>query len=112
MTPVLAQVDPALVSSFSPLLAGPASAVVVLVMVGAASYRLLTTALVPLASRAVDRHLGQIDELIKVQKTESKAITTTLSSIDRRLARLEGLTDSGVLTPASNPGALPPDRST
>lgn len=112
MTPVLplGQVDPALVSSMSPVLAGPASAVVVLVLVGAAVYRIVATGLLPLASRAVDRHLSQIDELIRVQKAESKAITATLSSIDRRLARLESLTDSGVLSP--NPGALPPDRST
>jgi len=57
-------------------------------------YRIVAQMLIPLLSRAVDRHLGQIDELLKNQKAESKAITATLASIDRRLARLEDLTDS------------------
>ena len=102
---MIAQVDP---TSIAPLLAGPASAVAVLLLVGGAVYRLAVQIVIPMMAKAVDRHMSQIDELIKVQKAESKAITATLSSIDRRLARLEGLTDSGAITP--NPGALSPDR--
>lgn len=103
----LAQVDP---NSLAPLLAGPASAVLVLLLVGGAAYRLVVQLLLPMMGRAIDRHMNQIDELIKVQKAESKAITNTLASIDRRLARLEGLTDAGAFIP--NPGAQSPDRST
>jgi len=103
---MIAQVtDPA---SLAPYLASPGAAVLVLLLVGGAAYRLLVQILIPMMGKAVDRHMNQIDELIKVQKAESKAITATLSSIDRRLARLEGLTDSGAITP--NVGALSPDR--
>jgi len=78
----------------APLLSGPASAVAVLVGVGVAAYRIIAQMLIPLLSRAVDRHLSQIDELLRNQKAESNAIAKTLASIDRRLARLEDLTDS------------------
>jgi len=104
---MIGQIDPA---SLAPLLSGPASAVAVLVGVGVAAYRIIAQMLIPLLSKAVDRHLGQIDELIKTQKVESNAITKTLASIDRRLARLEDLTDSHRL--ASTPGAPSPDRLT
>ena len=105
---MIAQLDP---SSLAPLLAGPASAVAVLLLVGGAAYRHAVQILLPMVGKAIDRHMNQIDELIKVQKTESKAITNTLASIDRRLARLEGLTDAGQLI-SPNPGTLSPDRCT
>jgi hypothetical protein len=104
---MIAQTDP---TSLAPLLAGPAAAVVVLVLVLWGLYTLVVQHFIPLAAKLGDRHLSQIDELIKNQKAESNAITKTLTSIDRRLARLEGLTDAGALTP--NPGAQSPDRST
>ncbi len=84
-------IDPA---TLAPLLSGPASAVAVLVGVGVAAYRIIAQMLIPLLSRAVDRHLSQIDELLRNQKAESNAIAKTLASIDRRLARLEDLSDS------------------
>ena len=85
------------VTALAPYLAGPGAAVIVLLLVGAAAYRLIDGAVLPMLGKAIDRHMGQIDELIRVQKQESKAITNTLASIDRRLARIEGLTDSGLL---------------
>ena len=103
---MVATLDPA---SMAPYLAGPGAAVVVLLLVGGAAYRLAVQLLLPMMAKAIDRHMNQIDELIKVQKTESKAITNTLASIDRRLARLEGLTDAGQLI-SPNPGSLSPDR--
>ena len=109
---MIAQVDP---SSLAPLLAGPASAVIVLVLVLWGLYVLVVKHFLPLASRAIDRHLTQIDRLVEGQRDESKgilaalgAIERSLGGVDRRLARLEGLTDSGALTP--NPGAQSPDR--
>ena len=103
---MIGQVDPA---SLAPLLAGPASAVVVLVMVLGGLYKLVVQHFIPLASRAIDRHLSQIDKLIETQRDESKGILKALNAIDRRLARLEGQTDAGqFLNP--NPGALSPDR--
>lgn len=96
-------------SSLAPLLAGPASAVIVLMAVLYGMYKLAVVHAVPLAATMGKRHLDQIDSLIANQRAESTAITKTLASIDRRLARLEGITDAGqFLSP--NPGALSPDR--
>ena len=109
---MIAQVDP---SSLAPLLAGPAAAVVVLVMVLGGLYKLVVQHFIPLASRAIDRHLSQIDRLGEGQRDESKgvlkalgAIEKSLGGVDRRLARLEGITDAGQFIP--NPGAQSPDR--
>jgi len=107
---MIAQVDAGLVSHVVPLLAGPGAAVIVLVGVLYALYSMAVKHAVPLAGTLAKRHLDQIDTLIATQKAESVAITKTLSSIDRRLARLEGLTDAGSFIP--NTGALSPDRST
>lgn len=107
---MMAQVDPSTLSSLVPLLAGPGAAVIVLVLVLWALYTLAVAHLVPLAGAMGKRHLDQIDALISNQRAESNAITKTLASIDRRLARIEGLTDAGAFIP--NAGAQSPDRST
>ena len=82
-------------TSLAPLLAGPASAVVVLVLVLWGLYKLVVQHFIPLASKAIDRHLSQIDRLIETQRDESKGILKALTAIDRRLSRLEGGTDAG-----------------
>lgn len=107
---MIAQADPSTLASLIPLLAGPGAAVIVLVLVLWGLYTLAVAHLVPLAGAMGKRHLDQIDQLISNQKAESVAITKTLASIDRRLARLEGLTDAGAFIP--NAGAQSPDRST
>jgi hypothetical protein len=104
---MIAELDAA---GLAPYLAGPGAAVVVLMVVLYGLYRLVISHFVPLASALGKRHLDQIDLLIANQRMEGAAFTKTLASIDRRLARLEGLTDAGSFTP--NPGALSPDRST
>ena len=108
---MIAQVDP---TSIAPLLAGPAAAVVVLVLVLWGLYKLVVIHLIPLASKAIDRHLTQIDRLIETQRDESKGILKALNAIDRRLSRLEGGTDAGgpmtVTQIHPNPGAQSPDR--
>ena len=106
---MVATLDPA---SMAPYLAGPGAAVVVLMAVLGGLYSLVVKHLIPLGTRAIDRHLAQIDRLVEGQRDESKgilkalgAIERSLGGVDRRLARLEGLTDSGALIPN-------PDRST
>jgi hypothetical protein len=108
---MLAQVDPVLVAQVLPLLAGPGAAVLVLVGVLLSLYMIAVKHIVPLATAVGKRHLEQIDTLIATQKAESIAITKTLSSIDRRLARIEGLTDGGQYISPTSSGALSPDRN-
>lgn len=109
---MIAQTD---FSTLAPMLAGPGAAVLVLMAVLYGLYTLVVRHFVPLTAALGKRHLDQIDLLIATQRAESTAITKTLASIDRRLARLEGLTDSGGSVQPSgsfspNPGALSPDR--
>ena len=106
------------VNAIAPYLSGPGAAVLVLLMVLAALYAIVVKHLVPMIGAMGKRHLDQIDSLIANQKAESSAITKTLASIDRRLARLEDLTDAGrAADPSKQPqlpftGALSPDRLT
>ena len=101
---IIGQVSPEL----APYLAGPGAAVIALLLVLGGLYGLAVRHLLPLLANLGKRHLDQIDALIATQKEESKAITKTLASIDRRLARLEGLTDGAGMIQA-NPGAMRPD---
>ncbi len=86
---ILAQADAAAVSALAPYLAGPGAAVIVLLVVLGGLYHLTVRYLLPLAQRGLDGHLAKIDAMIEAQANESKAITTTLQSIDKRLALLE-----------------------
>ena len=104
---MLAQAD---LTSMAPYLAGPGAAVLVLMAVLVGLYKLVVSYAVPLVASLGKRHLDQIDAMIAVQREEGRAIASALSTIDRRLARLEGLTDSGVLPYTGQ--ALSPDRST
>ncbi len=87
------------------LIAGPASAVVVCVIVLGALYRIVDRSILPLVARSVERHLAQVDLLLEQQRKESAALAKALASferalgnIDSRLARLEDLTDSHPIT--------------
>jgi len=102
--------DAETVTALAPYFTGPGAAVLVLLVVLAGLYATAVRHFVPLAAALGKRHLDQIDQLIANQKAESGAITKTLASIDRRLARLEDLTDSGRI--AHNAGAPSPDRLT
>ena len=104
---MLAQAD---LTSLAPYLAGPGAAVLVLMAVLVGLYKLVVSYAVPLVASLGKRHLDQIDAMIAVQREEGRAIASALQTIDRRLARLEGLTDSGVLPYTGQ--ALSPDRST
>jgi len=79
------------------LAAGPASAVVVCLLVLGAVYRLVTDTLVPLATRALERHLSQVDTLLEQQRKESAALARALAGFERALqnidTRLERLED-------------------
>jgi len=75
---MIAQVDPAVVL---PYLVGPGAAVVCLLIVGAALYRLVVVHVMPIASHAIDRHLKQIDALIESQKVEAQQTAKALSSL-------------------------------
>lgn len=83
---MLAQVDPSVIL---PYLVGPGAAVVCLLIVGAALYRLVVVHFIPMASHAVDRHLRQIDAIIDSQRVEAQQTAKALSSLDKAVRALE-----------------------
>lgn len=98
-------IDSQTVTLLIQMLAGPASAVVVLMVLIAGAYQVTVAHGIPLVRRLGERHLEQIDRLLEVQREESKtiakalqAIERSLGAVDRRLARLEELTDAGQYT--------------
>lgn len=85
-----------------PYLAGPASAVFVLVGVLVGLYRLCVIYGVPMVAKLANRHLDQFDKLLATQREEQRQtqealqkITQALQMIDSRLTRIER-TDAGV----------------
>jgi len=83
---VIAQVDPV---ALAPYLAGPGAATLVLLIVGAACYRLVVSHLVPMAATTIDRHLRQIDSLIESQRVEAQQTAKALASLDKAVRALE-----------------------
>lgn len=77
------------VEGVMPYLAGPGAAVLVLLLVLGCLYQVVVKHLIPLLSRAVDRHLAQIDRLIETQRDESRGILQALTAIDKRLQLIE-----------------------
>ncbi len=93
---MIAQVDPV---ALAPYLAGPGAATLVLLLVGAACYRLVVSHLIPLATTSINRHLAQFDALIASQQLEAQQTTKALTSLDkavrtleRRIAHIDGAT--------------------
>lgn len=80
---------PESVDALAPYLAGPGAAVLVLLLVLGCLYQVTVKHLIPLMSRAIDRHLAQIDKLVETQREESKGILHALSAIDKRLQLIE-----------------------
>tara|TARA_R110000751_G_scaffold37461_3_gene90828 strand:- start:494 stop:766 length:273 start_codon:yes stop_codon:yes gene_type:complete len=76
------------IETLAPFLAGPGAAVIVLLCVFAAVYRLSVVYLVPLAAGALERHLQQVDTIatridgIQARHTlEHERILTTIDAM-------------------------------
>ena len=84
-----------------PYLAGPAAAVVVLVLVLAGLYRLAVTYMVPVLEKAVTRHLDQTDAMLKQSAEDQKAwradmqeVNAVLVLVHASLTRVETRTEA------------------
>jgi hypothetical protein len=77
------------IAILAPYLAGPGAAVLVLLFVIAGAGFIFVKFLIPMGMTFGNRHLEQIDALIKNQQEEAKTIAKALSSLDRRLAVIE-----------------------
>jgi len=70
-----------------PQLTGPASALVVCLLIGLGVYKLLRDFMVPMMQRAIDRHLDQVDEIIKKHSAEHERIMAGLDAVVDRMER-------------------------
>lgn len=94
--------DQSTLTTLAPLVVGPGAAVVVLLVVLYGLYSLAVSHMLPLIKTLAERHLAQIDALIKAQQEEGKAVAKALTAIDKRLGYIEqkmigGDTNSGVV---------------
>jgi hypothetical protein len=63
-----------------PLIAGPAGAIAVCVLVGFGIYRLMVYMFVPMLQRSIDRHFEQVDELNQRNHAEHQRIMDRLDA--------------------------------
>ena len=68
-----------------PQVTGPASALVVCLIIGLGVYKLLRDFVVPMMQRAIDRHLDQVDEIIKKHSAEHERIMAGLDAVVTRM---------------------------
>jgi len=68
-----------------PQVTGPASALVVCLLIGLGVYKLLRDFVVPMMQRAIDRHLDQVDEIIKKHSAEHERIMAGLDAVVTRM---------------------------
>ena len=68
-----------------PQVTGPASALVVCLLIGLGVYKLLRDFVVPMMKRAIDRHLDQVDEIIKKHSAEHERIMAGLDAVVTRM---------------------------
>jgi len=80
--------------AIAPFAAGPASAVLVMLLVLAAIYKLVSNQLIPLASSALSRHLAALDRLVecneefhKQNREDHQAIIHALVDLEKTISR-------------------------
>ena len=72
-------------TALGPLIAGPASAVFVMLVVLFGIWKFATTHLIPILSAALDRHLNALDDLVKTNQADHKAMLESLQGIESKL---------------------------
>jgi hypothetical protein len=71
--------------SLIPQVTGPASALVVCLLIGLAVYKLLRDVFAPMMRSAIDRHLGQVDGMMKMHSEEHQKILEGLNRVAERI---------------------------
>jgi len=71
--------------ALAPFLAGPASAVFVMLILLLGLWKLTTLHLIPLIAKALDRHLASLDELVATNKADHKVMVECLQRMEVKL---------------------------
>lgn len=71
--------------ALAPFLAGPASAVFVMLILLLGLWKLTTLHLIPLLAKALDRHLNSLDELVTTNRNDHKLMVECLQRLEVKL---------------------------
>jgi hypothetical protein len=71
--------------ALAPFLAGPASAVFVMLILLLGLWKLTTEKLIPLMAKALDRHLNSLDELVATNKADHQVMVACLQRIEVKI---------------------------
>jgi hypothetical protein len=71
--------------ALAPFLAGPASAVFVMLILLLGLWKITTEKLIPLMAKALDRHLNSLDELVTTNKADHRVMVECLQRIEVKI---------------------------
>jgi hypothetical protein len=93
----------------APFLAGPASAVIICVLVGVVAYRTLMGVFLPLFKASIERHFNQIDAMMSRHDEAHAKIIEGLTALGEKVGNSKcryanGAADGWDHTPTTHPG--------
>jgi hypothetical protein len=71
--------------ALAPFLAGPASAVFVMLILLLGLWKITTEKLIPLMAKALDRHLNSLDELVATNRDDHRVMVECLQRIEVKI---------------------------
>jgi|DEB0MinimDraft_6_1074348.scaffolds.fasta_scaffold157343_2 hypothetical protein len=75
--------------ALAPFVAGPASAVFVMLLVLVGLWKIVVDKLIPLTSAALNRHLEALDRLVATNQADHQAIISSINGLDATVRSLE-----------------------
>lgn len=80
--------------ALAPFVAGPASAVFVMLLVLVGLWKLVVDKLIPLMSAALNRHLEALDKLVETNQADHQAIISSISELNTGVRELNTKMDT------------------
>lgn len=80
--------------ALAPFVAGPASAVFVMLLVLVGLWKLVVDKLIPLMSAALNRHLEALDKLVETNQADHQAIISSINELNSGVRELNTKMDT------------------
>lgn len=74
------------IEGLAPYLAGPGAGLIICLLVGLGVYKLLRDLVVPMVQRGIDRHLDQVDAMMKQHSAEHSKIIEGLDALNAKIS--------------------------
>jgi hypothetical protein len=74
------------IEGLAPYLAGPGAGLIICLLVGLGVYKLLRDLVVPMVQRGIDRHLDQVDAMMKQHSAEHTKILEGLDALNSKIS--------------------------